>query len=433
MREDIYQDCLSEKISGKTRFWPELYQKYCHIYPSAEAIRSAFKKESKKRGVPPAASEAQSTYQETDRVINIVYANTPLKTKEDVIKEYKIDMTKWKVDFFEVRPSQGYRKDRKVKWKVEDGKVIDGEVDDSGKMLVVQLYSLRIKFVPITTQTITLESIREYYQKTNKVNKASFPRYKPSNKRILDINTADWHLGARFYNKNWSDVEDAFPAMFSDILNRINNCKGIFTKIYFNLLGDVAHYQNRQQKTERNMQTVEGNGMNPLEIFDIASSMCISAIDQLLQIAPVEMLYIPGNHDGDLLYYLLARMKSHFYDVGTFSVDLEHASRKVRMFGANLRGWEHGEMPKKNKIHWLASEHAPLWGKSQYRETFAGHWHHEEVIEHGGVKTRILPAVAPKDFWHHRNGYNGNIRATMSFVWEEDRLGWADIWQSAWR
>ena len=437
MRDDVFNACMSAKENNEQSFYTRISREYGYV--SAEALRSAFRREKKRRGVSnpvkleeDSSGEEKKSYQETDDNIYIVYANTTLKSKEDVIKEYNIDMTKWRIDLFEIKPSQGYRKDRKVSWHVTDGEVTKGDVEDSGKLLIATLYSLRIKFVPITVQTLTIEAISEYYEKNDFVNKTVFPEFTPSNERVLDINTGDWHIGARQYNKNWSDLEEIFPRMMSDIFYRIENCKP-FSKIYFNLMGDIAHFQGRNQVTERHGQYVEGNGMNSLETYDTAVQMCISAIDGLLKHAPVEMLYIPGNHDGDFLYYTLGTLRAYYRDTETFSVDMENTNRKARVFGMNLRGWEHGEMPKKNKVHWLAVEYADLWTNNQYRETFSGHWHHEEVIENGGVKTRTLPAIASTDFWHHRNGYVGAVRSTMSFVWEENRFGWSDIWQSTGR
>jgi len=433
MREDIFQDCLerwNDSNDGEP-IWVELAKK--HGFTTKDSLRNAFNRERKARGITdknPEVSEERTAYKETDDNISIVYANTVLKTKEDVIREYNIDMTKWKIELFEIKPSNGYRKDRKVDWHVKDGKVVSGDVEDSGKLLIATLYSLRVKFVPVTVQNVSLEQITEYFKTREFATPIKFPTFTPSNKCVLDINTGDWHLGARWFDKNTSDVEQLFPSMMSDIFSRVEMSGRKFTKIFLNPLGDIAHYSNRQQQTERHQQIVEGNGMNPLEIYDTATRMLISTVDRLLEYAPVEMLYIPGNHDGDFLYYVLSGLASWYRDVNTFSIDLEQTSRKARLFGSNLRGWEHGEIPKKNKVHWLANEFRELWGQSQYCETFSGHWHHEEVVENGGVKTRLLPAIAPTDYWHHRNGYTGAIRATMSFVWPENRIGWSDIWQS---
>ncbi len=193
---------------------------------------------------------------------------------------------------------------------------------------------------------------------------------------------------------------------------------------------DVFHFENRQQQTSRNQQVVESNGMNPLEMYDVALRMFGSTIDRLLTYAPVELVYVPGNHDGVSLYHLCATMAERYRDTKTFSADLGHADRKFRVVGKNLIGLEHGELSKKNKVHWLQNEAREEWGITKYAESHSGHLHHEEVIEHGGVKTRRLSGVTSTDYWHHSKGYGGAIRATMSFVWDETRLGWVELWQS---
>ena len=434
MREDIFQDCLerwNDSNDGEP-IWVELAKK--HGFTTKDSLRNAFNRERKARGIidkNPKVSEERTAYKETDDNISIVYANTTLKSKEDVIREYNIDMTKWKIDLFEIKPSQGYRKDKKTSWNVDaDGKVKNSFSEDSGKLLIATLYSLRVKFVPVTVQNISLEQITEYFKTKEFATPIKFPTFTPSNKCVLDINTGDWHIGARSFDSNTTDIEQIFPAMMSDIFSRIEMSGRKFTKIFLNPMGDIAHYSSRRQQTERHQIAVEGNGMNPLEIYDTATRMLISTVDRLLEYAPVEMLYVPGNHDGDFLYYVLSGLAAWYRNIKTFSVDLTKTNRKARLFGHNLRGWEHGEISKTNRVHWLANEYGDLWNKDQYRESFSGHLHHEEVIENGGVKTRRLPAIAVTDQWHHANGYTSAIRATMSFIWEDTRLGWADIWQS---
>lgn len=431
MTDEMFDDCFNNwtDASGGNPYWEVLAEKWG--FDSKEQIREKFKRERTKRGISKENSiptKEDAVYKESDDFIHIVYANTTIKTKEDVIREYKIDMTKWKIAFFEVKPSSAYRKDRKVTWEVEDGKVVHGNVQDSGKLIVATLYNLRVKFIPVTLPNLSLDAIQEFYKEKKFVCKIKFPIVKTKSKDILEICVSDWHIGSRLYNKNWNELEKSFPKMMSDIFNKIEGRE--FKKIYFIPLGDIFHYENRQQKTERSQRVVDSGGMNPLEMFDTASSMIISTIDELLQFAPVEVKYIPGNHDGISLYHLIARLKSYYHAVGHFTADLGHESRKWELIGKNLLAWEHGEMPKKNRLHWLCTDASKDWGKSEYREVHFGHLHHEEVSEYGGVKLRRLSAITSTDFWHYRNGYTGAIRATMSFVWNEDRLGWTEMWQS---
>lgn len=417
MKEEIFIACLERwnRNDGQP-FWQELANTYEY---TKSGIRNAFTKERKKRGIlvkgqpvtPKMTNKkhADGSYS-SDRLIEIF--EDELNDDSALLRAHNFDPDKWLLIDSVSNMWHALRK------------------NDKGR--VVQFQS-KIRVKPITLSELTIDAVAEYYKKNLPVNKIKFPEFVQGDARVLEICPSDWHIGSRFYDENYSDLEFIFPRMMSDIFHRIEKDKEGFTKIILAPLGDVFHFENRQQQTSRHQQVVDGNGMQPLEMFDVARSLFISTVDKLLTYAPVELIYIPGNHDGVSLYHLISLLEAHYRDTDTFSVDLGYSNRKWRLLGKNLVGLEHGEMPKKNRIHWLAVEASEDWGKSKYRETHSGHVHHEEVIENGGVKTRRLSAIAPTDYWHHSMGYTGAIRATMSFIWDEDRLGWTDMWQSTGR
>jgi len=417
MKSHIFDDCLEcwKNARDGQPFWQELADKYGQ---NKNTLRTAFTRERKKRGIHQkdqidakrvhsiSGKNTDGTYS-SDRLVEIFDGD--LNDDVALLKAHNVDPTK-----FALLSSISNM------WHMLRS-------DDRGR--VIQFQS-KIRFEPIKLKELTVDAITEFYKDKNFITNTKFPKFTPSNKRVLETCPSDYHIGSRYFDKNYSDLEEIYPRMMADVFHRIENDKRGFTKIIYAPLGDVFHYENRQQQTARHQQVVDGNGMNPLEMYDVALGMFSSTIDRLLTYAPVELIYIPGNHDGISLYHLCASMAERYRDVKTFSVDLGHSDRKSRLIGKNLLGLEHGEMPKKNRIHWLAIEASEKWGKSMYRETHSGHLHHEEVIEHGGVKTRRLSGITSTDYWHHSKGYEGAIRATMSFVWDEERLGWTDMWQS---
>jgi len=421
MNEEIFNDCLERwNRKDKLPFWQELADE--HNYSTKDKLRSAFSRERKRRGIHGdgitdshdtirhvSGKNADGSYT-SDRLIEIY--EHELNDEIALLKAHNFDPAKFALISCIGNMWHGMRK------------------DDLGR--VVQFQS-KIRVEPIKFSELSMDAIAEFYKDKDFITKTKFPKFISSNKKVLEICPADWHIGSRFYNENYSDLEEIYPAMMADIFNRIENTLGGFTKIVFVPLGDVFHFENRQQQTARHQQVVDGNGMNPLEMYDVALGMFSSTIDQLLTYAPVELVYIPGNHDGISLYHLCASMAQRYKDTKTFSADLGHTDRKFRVIGENLLGLEHGEISKKNKVHWLQNEARQEWGVTKFAESHSGHLHHEELIEHGGVKTRRLSAITSTDYWHHSKGYGGAIRATMSFIWDEDRLGWTDMWQSTGR
>ena len=416
MEEQQFQECLKRwNDNNGEPFWQELGDKYGL---SKRTIRYQFNKERKIRGITEKNQQLSKMKEShsknsdgthtSDRLIEI--HEQDLNDEVALLRAHNYSPEKWSL----------VSSNSSMWHSLKKGK--DGRL--------VQLSS-KIRVKPITLQDISPEAIVEYYNNNLKVNKKVFKEFVPSeDERVLEICLADMHLGARHYKENSSDLEEIFDRVMKDIFYRIKNDKQGFTKILLVPLGDIFHFDNRKQQTTRHQQVVDGNGMNPLEMFDKATEMFIGIIDELLSYAPVEILFIPGNHDGLSLYHLIASLSAYYRNVHNFSADLSHENRKWRLVGENLIGLSHGEMPKKNRIHWLAVEASREWGKSKYREVHDGHLHHEEVIENGGVKTRRLPALAITDYWHYEMGYTGAIRSTMSFVWDSSRLGWTDMWQS---
>ena len=88
-----------------------------------------------------------------DNYIRIVSASARIRSVEDAIREFDIDTNEWEVKPpVRIKTSEGYRKDRTVTWKVVNGVVEEGTVEDSGKMLVVPLYHIEILFVRKTQE-----------------------------------------------------------------------------------------------------------------------------------------------------------------------------------------------------------------------------------------------------------------------------------------
>jgi hypothetical protein len=429
MPDFLFDACFTEwsNSTGSKPYWGTLAARYEKILletfgnAESETLRGWFKRERKHRDGTKIkkGQESPTKYYQykfgkskdgtytSDRLIEIFEGD--LNDDKKLLEAHNLDPEKWTI----IDSTSNM-------WHAQRPK-------DMGQL--VQFQS-KIRIKPKTVQDINHKDILEYYKKNEFV--AASPikvNYKkPKVKRVLEICLADWHIGARWYNKNWSDLEEIFPNMLVDILQQADGTE--FSEIWLVPLGDIFHYETRQQQTERHQQVVDSNGMNPLEMFDLAKQMFVSAIDSCLKIAPVKTWYIPGNHDAISAYHLLSVVESFYRNQKHYTTDLSHTARKWQLFGENLIAWEHGDMPKKNQISWLQTDARDEWGESKYAEIHFGHLHHEEVTEHAGIKRRRLPAIAPTDYWHHRSGYNGVTRATMAFVWEENRIGFKQMWQS---
>jgi len=421
LKDEIYKDCLDVKLSGKSRFWEELSKKWS--YKNAESIRTAFRREAHKRGDKNSNFydfDNQETYQEGNGYINIITSSDRIKTKEEIIKEFKIDTNVWKLDSFEVKTSEGYRKDRKVEWEVEDGAVTHGSVKDTGKMLVVPLYHVRAKFTQKVLEDITIEEMQKMFL----VKEFASPmvkrkEYLPSNE-TLEIDITDTHFGS---DANYAP-EERFLRAIDEIVERIG--KRIFKKIYVAILSDIFHYDTINKTTTAGT-IVTTNGMTAYETFDLGLTTLITALQKISDIAPIEVIFIPGNHDRLSGYTLMKALEAYFRNNKNVEFDTGHKSRKHRVIGVNLVGWMHGDMPKARASNWLQVDAREEWGKTKYSEIHSGNYHSQQGSENGGVILRYLPGMTDIDQWHYDNGYVGSVRAMVSFIWHETK-GMREMW-----
>lgn len=421
MRDEIFQDCYNRYLNeaGKNKpYWNELAEKWG--YSNGEILRSKFKNERERRGIPPkgetvSGGAAENTsYKESDNSIYVVCSSERIKTKADVIKEFNINTDIWELDSFEIKTSEGYRKDRKVQWTVQNGIAINGQVNDTGKMLVVPLYHTKTRFVKKTLNHISVEDVTKILQDKQ----IELPVIAPNNYQplgeVLEINVMDLHFGS---DANHSP-EKRFSEAIDDVIDRIGTRK--FSKVYLCSLGDIFHYDNVNRTTAAGT-IVTTNSMKPYEVLDLGIDVFVNNILKLVSVVPVEILFIPGNHDPMNGYALIKVLEAYFMDYDNVKIDVGHSSRKYRLIGNSLVGWMHGEMPKSRASQWLQVEASEEWGRSKYREIHSGNFHSQETKEDGGVILRYLPGMTDIDEWHYSKGYVGAVRAMVSFVWDLDR------------
>lgn len=372
--------------------WPEIGKA---IGRSAEAARSYYRRHSEK--YVSDYSEKNSVQinedgtQVSDRLVLI--CEEERKDPRRLLELHNYDPDKWVV----IESTDNL-------WHMQSGN------EDGSNAL---LYQSKIRVKPNTE--LSLEIVERWFDEFNDGVRAkpSKPKGYSNDGDVLEINLADLHKGKRVpYDRH--DLGENIRYTVSDIINRTAGKK--FSKIILVLNGDTFHFDGKSRMTTSGTK-LETDGSTALEIYDDVISMLIWIIDSLAEIAPVDIIVIPGNHDW-FVSYTLARSLDLFYKLdNNVIVDTSHRPRKWRIIGCTLVGWMHGEMSKTNATGWLMSEAREEWGKTIYAEVHAGHWHSQQTIEKNGMVLRYLPSMTGTDEWHYDKGYVGSVRATVSFVW----------------
>ena len=358
-----------------------------------------------------------------DNYINIVCASPRIRSQEDAIKWFNIDMDKWKVAKCIVGTHEGYRKDRKVRWLVEDGRVKKGDVDDSGKMLIVPLFRvelrLELRIVP------SIENIAVDFEKLQSNYKPLEFRYTDLNLKdnILEISITDLHMGKLAWGKESGEDYDTkiarkrFLSAINDILSRTKDSK--FHKIIFPVGNDLLNSDTTGGTTTAG--TPQSNDSRWQKLFFDVTHALIEAIDILSSVAPVEIFWIPGNHDTMSSFYTLNYLSAWYKESKCVSIDISPTPRKYVEFGNCLIGFSHGSGDSKRIPQLMQVEAREAWGRTLYREFHLGDLHHEIVKENGGLTIRRLSSLTATDGWHAEKGFVGAIQKAQAFVWNKER------------
>lgn len=433
MTEIIYKACLNKEENNKS--WAELAEEFG--YGSPEKLRGWFRREKIRResflSSPETSVEKdfsdvdgdmvedeKTIYTETDNGLSIVCASRRIKTKDDIIKEFGIDESVWKIQSFTVKSSEGYRKDRKVQWEVSNGVVLSGKVEDSGKMLIVPMYHTKTNLVKKTPEDIDYGDIEQFFKKLeSEISIVKRGKTVPmsnynKNGKVLEIDLADLHVG------NDSSIESTQMKMnqlLSNLEKRIGETK--FKKIMLVQLGDLFHFDTYNRTTTGGTSITTTTKY--FTMWEKGVEMIIDFINGLSRFAPVEVINVYGNHDKISSFTAAKSLEMYFRHDDNVEIDATHEKRKYRKIGRSLIGFVHGDMPKNNVYSLLQREARKMFAETDFFEIHLGHFHHEYSSEKDGVIIRYLPTTADTDEWHNDQGYTGNKRTTTCFIWDEER------------
>jgi len=427
--DDVYEHYKSNWKLGEN--WNSLAKKWS--FEDGEHLRWAFKSARKRLGIPSKDLETDenesSSYEEGDGFINVICASKRVLTQEDIIKQFNIDTNKWEVERFKIKTSEGFRKDRKVKWQVADGKVISGDVDDTGKMLVVPLYHIEVRLVKKKDEW-SEECVDRLFDKLEKknFNKLKYKADYVSNGKMLFVPFADLHYGMMATQKstgneyNMTIAEDLVQKAIAQILQRIKGQR--YEKIVLLLGNDFLNCDNIFGTTTAG--TPQDNDTSWFDMVDSATELIIKMVESFLPIAPVEVYSVSSNHDTHSYYGVSKAVE--FYFRGDRNVTFENSPvpRKYYKFGKNLIAMSH-DIPIKRALEIITSEAKDEWSDSSHMYWILAHFHTAMAYEKQGfLEIYRLPTISGWSRWSNEKGYQQSEKKTQCFVFDEE-FGIVDV------
>lgn len=376
-------------------------------------FRTAYEKSKKQGDGTINIEKAQNTYK-TESSINkdgtftsdklIAITEDELKNPSSLLKAHGFDVKEWELVSARNNIWNVYSK--------QDG--------------VQELYSSKIVVKPRTVN-INFDIINEWYEKLD--HKYTLPdipcseEYLDGNKCLL-IDIADLHLNlqATLFSTgneyNCEIAENIFFYVIQNILSRTTQYN--FQKIIFVVGGDMLNGDNLSGSTTKG--TPQDSDTLYFDASEKLYTMTVKAVDILKQKAPVDVIYVSGNHDKLISYHLTKFIEAWFRNDDYVHVDYSPLPRKYVQFGKTLFVFAHdGNVKTLPRL--IADEAREYWSDIETTEVFLQHLHTEQVLtEEYNMRIQRLPTISAKSDWTVNKGF-GSKRQCKTFIFDmEDGL-----------
>ena len=258
------------------------------------------------------------------------------------------------------------------------------------------------------------------------------PKFEPSPKKYerncVVLNMYDAHLdkiaikGSTGVSSSFEDNMTSYMELFNNLLTSAAKEKPEL--IIFPQGNDLFHTNDNSGRTKRGTQMEYY--CNPHEAYEEISILVTKTIALCLDVAPVYIPFIKGNHDEDKVHTLGFWIGQIFKNSKHFSVDNTRMQRKYYHYGENLLGFAHGDK-EKNNINQLplimAEEQKEAWANTKYRKMYCGDLHHNfeykfmNVKDCVGTSVEFLRSAGTTDQYHVDHGWIGIPKTGYAHVW----------------
>lgn len=249
--------------------------------------------------------------------------------------------------------------------------------------------------------------------------------YKVGDGLLLELPILDVHIGKKAWkeetgaeNYDLDIAEEIYKDAVRDILARIKKADWPVEKIVFPVGQDFFHIDTIDNTTTSGTH-VDTDG-RWVKIYQTGCFLLTWAIEQLRSIAPVDVMYVAGNHDKMLSYFATMHIGAFYRNCKNVDVDISPEKRKYVTWGKCLIGYSHAKM-EGNRIKTIMQLESPDWSDVKFREFHLGDLHHEEAKEEGGIIFRRVSAICAADAWHSEKAYSGSIRKAQAFLWDRNK------------
>jgi len=294
-----------------------------------------------------------------------------IKNPATLLKRCNVDEKVWAVDNCRVSSSEVTMKIRTTKGKISK--------DKPATFTNVHV-SVRLKRRIPSEQAIN--NMCERLLK-NKIKPAKIKYHVQKDSVLLEWCPFDHHHGLLAWGPevgaNWDlkISEQFFDKAATDVLHKASPYN--IGQIVIPIGQDWFHCDDPSFQTPMGKHRLDIEG-RLIKVFETGYWSLFRGIERLRQIAPVHLLWVPGNHDPQTSYYLTRALAAHYMDLdGKFrrgvTVDFSPMSRKLYRWGKSAIGFSHpinrGQWEKQRGIFAELFKHE--WADADHHEIHTGH------------------------------------------------------------
>lgn len=354
--------------------------------------------------------------------LHINSVDDKIKTVAQALKKAEVDLDIWEVERFSVN---SWEVGMKLTTRNEKGAVL------TEKPKVIPLWQVKVWIRRKVPKIFT--DAADGLQKRMAKWAPKYPKFtwnRPlQDPHMLELALFDVHFGKLAWemetgqNSDISLTEEFFDLAVKCLARKASGFN--VEEIVIPLGQDFFHVDNPTKTTVNG--TPQDVDTRYAKMFETGVIACVKAIDFLMNIAPVKVLYVPGNHDRTVAWHLVSNLAAWYRQTKAVTVDATPTLRKYSHYGINLIGYTHGDQePHRDLPLIMAAEVPDMWANSKFREIHSGHFHKKKEVVHkttdsfGPVVVRTLPSLSATDSWHYGKGYVAWRRAAEAYLWGKD-------------
>lgn len=352
---------------------------------------------------PPIGQDSFTAHGDTAQVQKLTKHR--VRTLADLVAVCQIDTDEWVIDRWQCGAYEGQSKDTKT-----------------SVVTVTPMFSVRAwlrRNRPIIETKAEIKALFEDAAK--RLPAAPFVKRAAKGDYMLELMIPDLHLGKLAWapETGYQNYDSKIAgAVFREAVEVLvaRTASLAFGRVVFPVGNDLFHSDTKQGTTTKG--TPLDNDGRFQKMYSTGRRMIVEAIERLRQIAPVEVVMVPGNHDAVANFCLGDSLECWFRNTKDVMVRNSPSPRKYVQHGQNMILFSHGDLGK--RADWpllMATEQPEMFGATRHRETHTGHTHKTQVDEKMGVRVRTFSALCAADSWHSENLFVGNARQADALVW----------------